>query len=306
MKKKEKFEMLSSVKAHVLMFDEVRSMESEEADSEDDDETEVKSKMTLRSVVKTSKQSYIPLRPCELRLELGDCVSILPIPRHNDFCIGKRLKDCKIGVVPLRVFSGIDLEDERISTPVDSKIVKAIANAYILSGGKYSYWLKRFTQCILSSNCRHSEFLRGLKKPVTPKWYVADTKKYGRGVFASRELRKGECIAICPYIVDTKDSMDGRFMDFAWDESGFSVMVLGCGSLLNHSDKNSNIEWRYRDGQFSADDPSVQFIVYETTRNVRKDEELKVNYGEEYWSCESRRKKEEIVVNTTTISTDDE
>ena len=37
------------------------------------------------------------------------------------------------------------------------------------------------------------------------------TRKYGRGVFASQDLRKGESVAICPYIVDTKDSMDGRF-----------------------------------------------------------------------------------------------
>ena len=296
-------ESLTSLKSHSVIFDEINRWEESEGNSsssseEEEDKTseEKKVKITLRTVVKASNRSYVPSRPCELRLERGDDVLILPVPRHMDFCIGKRLKDSKIGVVPLRVFSRTDREKEY--DVVDSKIVKAIVNTYIRSGGQHSKHLKRFTQCVLSSNCRHARFLRDLKKPVSPKWYVADTKKYGRGVFASQDLRKGESVAICPYIVDTKDSMDGRFMDFAWDESGFSVMVLGCGSLLNHSDKHYNIEWRYRDAQFSADDPSIQFIVYETTRDVKKDEELKINYGDEYWSCETRKtmrkKKEEL------------
>jgi len=210
-----------------------------------------------------------------------------PVPRCGRYCVAKRLKDEKVGVVPIRVFSTqYDLLEN-----IQSEIVKKMANKYIRSGGPHTRSLRSFTQCILSPRCRHSRFLRELKlkKTVQKKWYVADTKKYGRGVFASRDLRKGESIAVCPYIVDTQDSMGGRFMDLAWDESGFSVMVLGCGSLLNHSDKNANTQWRYRDGQFSADDPSIQFIVYETTRDVKKDEEFKINYGEEYWSCETRR-----------------
>ena len=116
-------------------------------------------KITLRSVVRTSNRSYVPSRPCELRLERGDDVLILPVPRHVDFCIGKRLKDSKIGVVPLRVFS----DREKEFDVVDSKIVKAIANVCIRSGGQHSKTLKRFTQCILSSDCRHARFLRDLK-----------------------------------------------------------------------------------------------------------------------------------------------
>lgn len=88
-------------------------------------------------------------------------------------------------------------------------------------------------------------------------WYVADTKRYGRGLFASRNILKGTIIDVCPYVVDRRNELRGRFLDFVWDEDEFSVLVLGCGSLFNHNDA-PNVSWFYRHEKFEHDDPISQ------------------------------------------------
>ena len=119
-------------------------------------------------------------------------------------------------------------------------------------------------------------------------WYVADTERYGRGVFASKRLDIGHVVASCPYVIDMDDVLGGRFLDFAWDEEGLSVLVLGCGSLFNHSD-HPNVDWVFENGFISIDEPASQLIHFYTNCFVEKDSELTINYGSEYWECPSRK-----------------
>ena len=139
----------------------------------------------------------------------------------------------------------------------------------------------------MSANCPHALFLRDMPPPDLKRYAIADTGRYGRGLFALTDFEAGEVVEVCPYIVDKSPELSGRFVDYVWDEQGFSVMVFGCGSLFNHSDY-PNCAWVYKDDAFCVDDPNEQFLIFFTTRAIMKGEELLVSYGDEYW--EDRKK----------------
>src|SRR5690242_8740348 len=68
---------------------------------------------------------------------------------------------------------------------------------------------------------------------------IKNTEKYGRGIFATRNIKKGEYIEIAPVIVipyaewkPMRGSILSNYI-FRWDED--KAIALGYGSLYNHS-----------------------------------------------------------------------
>ena len=103
----------------------------------------------------------------------------------------------------------------------------------------------------------------------------------GRGVFSNKDFKKGEIVEICPLISDKKENInksiikDYTFKNKFKDEE---VIVFGLCSLYNHSD-NNNI-YHDQDGKGN--------MVYKAVRDIKKGEELYVNYGSNYWNSRNK------------------
>ena len=99
----------------------------------------------------------------------------------------------------------------------------------------------------------------------------------GRGVFAEKDFKKGEVIEVCPLITDYKKNFaNSKIKDYTF-KSKFKpeqeVIVFGMCSMYNHSD-NFNVSHNQ--------DP--ENMIYKAVRDIKKGEELYVNYGGPYWN----------------------
>lgn len=108
---------------------------------------------------------------------------------------------------------------------------------------------------------------------------VADSPVHGQGVFALVDIKKGEVIERCPYIVIDDDDLqdENRLNDYLFtspDASTDYLVVMGYGMMYNHHDK-ANSEWEI--------DEDNRFVRFTAMRNIKKGEEIFQNYGEEYW-----------------------
>jgi uncharacterized protein len=112
---------------------------------------------------------------------------------------------------------------------------------------------------------------------ILPFIYVAETADKGRGVFTSENIRKGTIVEVSPVIVmkqKEKKLLNETLMHdyiFEWGDTNRQCCVaLGYVSLYNHSfDSNCEYEMEYDD----------ELIRITTVKNIRKGEELFVNYN---------------------------
>lgn len=108
---------------------------------------------------------------------------------------------------------------------------------------------------------------------------VADSPIHGQGVFALVDIKKGEVIERCPYIVIDDDDLqeENRLNDYLFtspDAGTDYLVVMGYGMMYNHDD-NANSEWEI--------DQDNRFVRFTATRDIKKGDEIFQNYGEEYW-----------------------
>lgn len=109
------------------------------------------------------------------------------------------------------------------------------------------------------------------------KTYIAKGK-YGKGVFAGQNLKKGELVHVAPAIKLSKGDMyfveNTVLNDYVYaaasEFDSHCWLAWGHGSLFNHADKE-NIHYEV------VEDKSE--IHYFAKKNVKKDEELFINYG---------------------------
>lgn len=109
---------------------------------------------------------------------------------------------------------------------------------------------------------------------------VKKSRTHGYGVFADKDIRKGEMIEECYFIVTDggDDVLDDYYFE-ATDEETFAVLT-GYGVIYNHDPKPNadyNFDFRRKICTFTADEP------------IKKGEEIFITYGEEWF--ESRDKK---------------
>lgn len=107
-------------------------------------------------------------------------------------------------------------------------------------------------------------------RPIT----VKNTEKYGRGIFAIRNIKKGEFIEEAPVIVITiiewklmKKNILSNYV-FRWGED--KALALGYGSLYNHS-YTSNARYLT-----NIENQSIDFYARE---DIQEGEEITVNYN---------------------------
>ena len=103
---------------------------------------------------------------------------------------------------------------------------------------------------------------------------MKDTEKYGRGIFATRNIKKGEFIEDAPVIVIPKTewklmrkSILSNYV-FRWGED--KALALGYGSLYNHS-YTPNARYLTNIGN-----QSIDFYAW---KDIQENEEIIVNYN---------------------------
>lgn len=109
---------------------------------------------------------------------------------------------------------------------------------------------------------------------------VANTPK-GRGIFAFERIPASTVIEVCPVLVlDPKDAgnhisktmLDHYTYNWPWNGgTKTQVVVLGLGSMFNHSTYAQNVTW-------TRDVPN-ECITYRALRDIEIGEELCISYG---------------------------
>jgi len=99
---------------------------------------------------------------------------------------------------------------------------------------------------------------------------------HGRGVIATAPIAKGETIEVVPVLaIDAADGT-GVLADYVvdlGDDSDGSALMLGYGSLYNHSE-DPNAEYVHQ-----ADDE----YAFVALHDISAGEEITISYSEEWW-----------------------
>lgn len=122
------------------------------------------------------------------------------------------------------------------------------------------------------SLCQNLSYNRGMF--FTNKITVRDTKKMGRGVFATENIKKGEVIEVAPILIlQFEDFIDTKwnllFEYYFWLDD-VVVLALGYGSMYNHSLDKDNAKYEI--------DRKKKSITFTTLRDIKKGEEIFFNY----------------------------
>jgi len=113
---------------------------------------------------------------------------------------------------------------------------------------------------------------------ASDKVYVSKSEilNAGRGVYAKRDIKKGEIIERCPIIEvskhDTsnlKESVLVTYFFYFGKNKERIAMALGFGSIYNHTDKPNAI-YKIK--------PKEKIIDFIALTDIKKDEELTFNY----------------------------
>jgi SET domain-containing protein len=124
-----------------------------------------------------------------------------------------------------------------------------------------------------------------------PKIEVRKSNIHNRGVFANEYIKNGDIIEEVHLIsyIPAEELSDGILCDIVLklpeeynneNLSNYSVM-LGYGSIYNHSDKN-NAVYRHLNDQ-------ILHIV--AIKDIYPDQEICVDYGIDYWTSRSLKNK---------------
>ncbi len=108
---------------------------------------------------------------------------------------------------------------------------------------------------------------------------VGDSPIHGQGVFAQVDIKAGEVIERCPYLVIDDDDLaeENRLNDYLFtspDAATDYLVIMGYGMMYNHS-SDANAEWEIDDDN--------RFVRFSATKDIAAGDEIFQDYGEEYW-----------------------
>lgn len=118
---------------------------------------------------------------------------------------------------------------------------------------------------------------------IVPNIEIKNSKKIGsRGVFATKDYKKGDIIEICPTISEETSKFQGIIKDyiFKYDDK-YSLVAFGFCSMYNHSD-DYNVLWTVL---------SKDQIKFYASKDIKKGEEILTSYGDGYWKTRNILKK---------------
>ncbi|MBN2618065.1 MAG: SET domain-containing protein-lysine N-methyltransferase [Spirochaetales bacterium] len=126
--------------------------------------------------------------------------------------------------------------------------------------------------------------------------YITKTEKKGFGLFANSNIKKGDFIGLYLGIVREEDEFveydeNGFGTDYAWD---FPDLVENIEPLeINARYSGNEMRFANHDTNYNLDVEhtivnNMWYIFFVANRNIEKDEELTIFYGEDYWDTEYR------------------
>lgn len=98
--------------------------------------------------------------------------------------------------------------------------------------------------------------------------------RHGIGVYAKRDITKGDVVEHCPVLLlepdDARQASQGSLSGYIYDwDEGRSAVALGCGSLYNH-DPDPSAEYKVGDDGRS--------LVILARRDITAGEEITIDY----------------------------
>ena len=103
----------------------------------------------------------------------------------------------------------------------------------------------------------------------------------GYGVFANKDYKNGDIVEKNKFLeyIDNKSGLE-NYKFKSHKDGTKSLIVLGNGCMFNHND-NNNLDFYH----------SNDFITYKATRDIKKDEELFIYYGDNWFITRNFTKK---------------
>lgn len=100
-----------------------------------------------------------------------------------------------------------------------------------------------------------------------------------RGLFATKDYKKGDVIETCPTLSMKKSEVsDTNIINehlFKGNKPGNSLLSLGYCSIINHSRDKQNCTW-----EVAEDDSYIRMYA---TKDIANGDEIYTNYGDGYW-----------------------
>jgi SET domain-containing protein len=106
---------------------------------------------------------------------------------------------------------------------------------------------------------------------------LRESSIHNRGIFATRDIKCTELIEYVPVIPFNRSDVKPDTILLEYDIGHIDgtryAMMLGYGAIYNHKNDN-NANWNFIDDQT---------IAITANRDIKKDDEIFVNYGSRYW-----------------------
>ncbi|MES2217142.1 MAG: SET domain-containing protein-lysine N-methyltransferase [Pseudomonadota bacterium] len=119
------------------------------------------------------------------------------------------------------------------------------------------------------------------KKLFQNKLAVKKSTIHGFGVFADKDLRKGEKIEECCFVYS--DTEDEVVIDYIFEAGKKFALLFGYGSLYNHADEpNAEYEFNLK----------RRVATFTAATAIKKGEEIFVSYGDEWFTTRDVKKKQ--------------
>jgi len=117
--------------------------------------------------------------------------------------------------------------------------------------------------------------------------YVATSNipNSGLGVFANQDYKEGDVVEINKFLeidnakIGLQDIVFGSHLN-----ANKSLVILGNGSIFNHHD-NNNLTYHYMNGK--------DFYFYRANKYIKKDDELFIYYGDNWFSKHNIQKNDQ-------------
>ena len=119
------------------------------------------------------------------------------------------------------------------------------------------------------------------KKLFLNKLAVKKSTIHGFGVFAEKDLRKGEKIEECCFVFSAVE--DDIVEDYLFEAGKRFALLFGYGSLYNHSD-DANCEYTF--------DLKRRVATFVAAEPIKKGQEIFVSYGDEWFATRDVKKKQ--------------
>ena len=107
------------------------------------------------------------------------------------------------------------------------------------------------------------------------KLLVKKSPIHGYGVFAQKNIKKGELVEECCCLVFADNDDDECLIDYAFAFGRKAMVLTGFGCLYNHSDDH-NLN--------HVLDQKQRLVTFKARRAIKKGEEIFINYGKHWFS----------------------